>query len=549
MSQRIGEMLIENGLLTGAGLAEALASARAQNEPLIRILLREGRVPEEPLLRLLAEQHHLPFARLRECEPEPAALKALTARQAAHYHVMPLRLSGTTLTLAVSNPFELGAVEDIGTLQGYRVERVVACAGEIQEAIRRHYGVGADTVDRILEDSAGPAEAMPQEESHDLEKALSDASVVNLVNQMLQQAIAERATDLHFERYRDEIRVRRRVDGLLHDTPVPTALGQLYPAIIARIKLMGGLNIVERRLPQDGRARVRIGARDYDLRISVMPTLHGENVVVRILPTHLMIRFEELGLGPRHRDLLETLLRQPHGIIFVTGPTGSGKSTTLYACLNRLNTSERKIVTIEDPVEYELKGVTQTPVQPRIDLTFARALRGMLRHDPDIMMVGEVRDRETAEITIQTALTGHLVFSTLHTNDAAAAAVRLIDMGIDPYLVASTVRAFIAQRLVRVLCPACKEPAPADVQGRIFYRARGCSHCSQTGFFGRVAIYEFMMVSRSIQELILHKASAPQVRDQAIAQGMVTLADDGWEKVAAGITTAEEVLRVTQLPD
>ncbi len=502
-------------------------------------------------MRLLAEQQRLPFVRLREVEPEPAALKALTARQAVHYQAMPLRLAGTTLTLAVSNPFESGVIEDIGTLQGYKVERVVACAGEIQEAIRRHYGVGSDTVDRILEDTpgGGPAEAAPLEESHDLEKALADASVVNLVNQMLQQAIAERATDLHFERYRDAVRVRRRVDGVLHDTPVSPALGQLYPAIVARLKLMGGLNIVERRLPQDGRSRVRIGARDYDLRLSVMPTLHGENVVARILPTHLMIRFEELGLGPRHRDLLESLLRQPHGIVFVTGPTGSGKSTTLYACLNRLNTADRKIVTIEDPVEYELKGVTQTPIQPRIDLTFARALRGMLRHDPDIMMVGEVRDRETAEITIQTALTGHLVFSTLHTNDAASAAVRLIDMGIDPYLVASTVRAFIAQRLVRVLCPACKEPAPPDAQGRIFHRARGCSRCNGTGYFGRVAIYEFLMVNRAIQDAILRKASAGQVRDQAVAQGMTTLLDDGWEKVAAGVTTAEEVLRVTQLAD
>jgi type II secretory ATPase GspE/PulE/Tfp pilus assembly ATPase PilB-like protein len=306
---------------------------------------------------------------------------------------------------------------------------------------------------------------------------------------------------------------------------------------------MAGLDIVERRLPQDGRARVRIGRKEYDLRISVVPTLHGEDIVIRILPTTMLLSLEELGLSPRHLALMEELIREPHGIILVTGPTGSGKSTTLYACLSRLNVRERKIITIEDPVEYELRGVTQTQVNPRIGLTFARTLRSMLRHDPNVMMVGEVRDRETAEITIQTALTGHLVFSTLHTNDAASGAVRLVDMGIDPYLITSTVRAFLAQRLVRVICAACKESCAGE-RGTL-YRGKGCRECNYTGYRGRIGIFEFLIMNREIERLILNRASAGEIRDKATSLGMATLAEDGWEKAAQGATTAEEVLRAT----
>jgi type II secretory ATPase GspE/PulE/Tfp pilus assembly ATPase PilB-like protein len=367
--------------------------------------------------------------------------------------------------------------------------------------------------------------------------------VIKLVNQILHQAITDRATDIHFEVYRDDVTLRRRIDGILYDTPVSRNMAALYPAIISRIKLMAGLNIVERRLPQDGRARVNIGSHQFDLRVSVVPSVHGENIVIRILPTSMLFSMEQLGLSSDHLHILTDLIQLPHGIVFVTGPTGSGKSTTLYACLTRLNTRDHKIITIEDPVEYEIKGIMQTQVNPRIDLTFARALRSMLRHDPDIMMVGEVRDRETAEITIQTALTGHLVFSTLHTNDAASAAIRLLDMGVDPYLIASTVRAFVAQRLVRVVCEHCREWI--EIHGRRCSRGRGCPQCNGTGYRGRVAISEIMQVLPEIQDLILRRATARDIRQQAVALGMKTLAADGWDKIEKGITTVEEVTRTT----
>jgi type II secretory ATPase GspE/PulE/Tfp pilus assembly ATPase PilB-like protein len=306
---------------------------------------------------------------------------------------------------------------------------------------------------------------------------------------------------------------------------------------------MSGLNIVERRMPQDGRTRVKIGASEYDLRISIVPAIHGEDVVIRILPSAMIFDLAELGFQRGHLDAMEDLISTPHGIIFVTGPTGSGKSTTLYACLSHLNTRERKIITIEDPVEYELRGLTQTQVNPKIGLTFAHSLRGMLRHDPDVILVGEVRDRETAEIAIQTAMTGHLVLSSLHTNDAAGGAVRLTDMGIDPFLIASTVLVFAAQRLVRVICPECRETYESD--GNTLFRGKGCRNCNQSGFHGRVAICELLPLVPEIRQMILERASAKDVRDRADALGMTTMVSDGWDKVAQGITTAEEVLRVT----
>ena len=543
MAPRLGERLVEEGILTAPQLEIAVRLSRERNESLVRTLVRERFVPEARLLEALARQQGLPFLTLRETVVEPAAVAALSARFVSHYRVMPVRLAGGVLTVALSNPFDLSAVEDIESSLGLRVASALACEADILESIQRHYGVGAETVERFLADEPRQAAAGIVEPSHDLDLRADDASVVTLVNQLLQQAIADRATDIHFETYRDDVLTRRRIDGVLYDTPVSKQMATLYPAIISRIKLMAGLNIVERRLPQDGRARVTIAGQPYDLRVSVVPSIHGENIVIRILPTVMLFSLEHLGFSPAPLALLLDLLRLPHGIIFVTGPTGSGKSTTLYACLSRLNAREHKIITIEDPVEYEIKGIMQTQVNPRIDLTFARALRSMLRHDPDIMMVGEVRDRETAEITIQTALTGHLVFSTLHTNDAPSAAIRLLDMGIDPYLISSTVRAFLAQRLVRVVCEGCREWYEAG--GRRMSRGRGCRQCNGTGYHGRVALCEVMTLVPQLQDLILKRTSAREIRDRAVKLGMVTLAADGWDKVAHGITTADEVLRVT----
>jgi type II secretory ATPase GspE/PulE/Tfp pilus assembly ATPase PilB-like protein len=369
--------------------------------------------------------------------------------------------------------------------------------------------------------------------------------VVRLVDQLIHQAIQDRATDIHIEAYSDAVVVRRRIDGILYDTKVAEKTGVLYPAIVSRIKLMARLNIVETRLPQDGRSRVTVGRSRYDLRISVIPTTHGENIVIRILPAKMLLSFEELGFSPHNMKIMTELVGQPHGIVFVTGPTGSGKSTTLYACLSALNTSERKIVTIEDPVEYEIRGLSQLQINPQIGLSFAGALRSMLRHDPDVMMVGEVRDGETAEITIQTALTGHLVLSTLHTNNASSAAVRLLDMGVDPYLVASSVRAFIAQRLVRVICQSCR--TSDEYKGKKAYRGVGCDKCGKTGYNGRVAICEILPLTEEIQGLIMDRATSAEIERAAVSAGMTRLADDGWAKVADGVTTPDEVIRVISL--
>lgn len=537
--------LIKRGLVSREDLDRALTLSRESFKPLPSVLVDSGLVSEMGLLQTMADLHGLEFVQIADLTADKAAIRSVSAKLASHYAIVPIKLEDSTLTIAVSNPLDMASVEDIETNLGLQVERVFACRADILAALRKYYGVGADTVERILADSDDHEGTAAQEESHDLEKMAEDASVVRLVNQLLQEAINDRATDIHFEVHRDQVIVRRRIDGILYDTSIPGKIALLYPAIVSRIKLMSNLNIVERRLPQDGRARVKIGQDNYDLRISVVPAIHGEDIVIRILPSTMLFNLPQLGFSGTHLKALEELVARPHGILFVTGPTGSGKSTTLYACMSRLNTRERKIITIEDPVEYELSGITQTQINPKLGLTFAHALRSMLRHDPDVMMVGEVRDKETADIAIQTAMTGHLVLSTLHTNDAASAAVRLIDMGIDPYLITSTVQVFIAQRLVRIICDNCKESYEAD--GRTLHRGVGCKSCNNTGYRGRLAIAEFLPLVDDIQELILQKASAKAVRDMADSLGMATLAMDGEEKVASGQTTVEELLRVTSI--
>jgi type II secretory ATPase GspE/PulE/Tfp pilus assembly ATPase PilB-like protein len=452
-------------------------------------------------------------------------------------------------------------LEDLETNLGYLVEEHFATTADIREAIRKHYGVAADTVERILDrekpDTEG-GKGSSLEKVEDLEKLSEDASVIRLVNQILHQAITDRATDVHIELYRDEVMLRYRIDGILYSAEIPEKIKYLHAAIVSRIKVMSGLDIIEKRLPQDGRAKVRIGDKDYDLRVSTIPTLYGESVVIRILPLTMLFNISDLGMAPKDVDIVDKLLSKPYGLFFVTGPTGCGKSTTLYSWLTKLNTRQRKIVTIEDPVEYELKGVAQAQVNPRIDMTFARLLRSMLRHDPNVMMIGEVRDFETAEIAIQAALTGHLVFSTLHTNDAASGITRLMDIGVEPYLVISSVSAFIAQRLVRVICPKCKvsykispeqtaliQPLPVQ-SSDIFWKGKGCPACRNTGYLGRTGLFEILVLNGKIGELIAKKTSAAIMKTAAIEQGMHTLRQDGLEKAQAGITTIEEVIRVTQ---
>ena len=545
MIAELKDRLLERGLIDSRQLEEAVDRTRRLRVPLATVLLDQHLVDEDALLEVLAELYRMEFLRLRDATIEPAAVQCVSAKLAAHYGVMPVRLKGRHLTLAVANPLDMAASEDIETNLGLTVDRVLAPRSEILEALRRHYGVGADTVERILADALPREASETVEESHDLEKMAEDTSVVKLVNQLFQEAIVNRATDIHFEVYRDGVVARRRIDGVLYDTSVPEKIRLLYPAIVSRIKLMSGLNIVERRMPQDGRARVRVGTSEFDLRISIVPAIHGEDVVIRILPATMIFDLGSLGFSETQVHSMEEFVKTPHGILFVTGPTGSGKSTTLYACLSKLNTRDRKIITIEDPVEYEIRGITQTQVNPRIGLTFSHSLRSMLRHDPDVILVGEVRDRETAEIAIQTAMTGHLVLSSLHTNDAAGGAVRLIDMGVDPYLITSTVNVFVAQRLVRLICTNCRERYEAD--GRELFRGRGCRACNASGYHGRMAICEILPLTHEIRELIGARASAKDIREEADRLGMATLVQDGWDKVAAGLTTAEEVLRVTAL--
>jgi type II secretion system protein E len=577
MTLRLGEILIEKGIITPQELEIAVKKQEETKELLGQVLISMGVVTERKLLQVLAEQQGVRFLDLKEIQIDPKAVETVPAKFTWHYKVMPIKMDGNVLTVAIANPFDMWPIDDLETNLGYRVEKVLATTPDILEAIKKYYGIGADTVERILAEEPKKAKGQKvieaKEKVEDLEKMAEVASVIKLVNQILQEAIKDRATDVHIEHFRNELHLRYRIDGILYDRQAGGNIQYLYSAIISRIKVMSGLDIVERRLPQDGRARVKIANKEYELRVSVIPTLYGENIVVRILPTTMLFSIADLGMSPQDLKTLEGLIAKPHGIIFLTGPTGSGKTTTLYACLSRLNTYEKKIITIEDPIEYELKGISQSQVNSKINLTFARMLRSVLRHDPDIMMVGEVRDFETADITIQTALTGHLVFSTLHTNNSASGATRLMDIGVEPFLIASSVEAFIAQRLVRKICPKCKEKVkmtespslrgrrsrpkqsqkkeiasvvPPGLPRNDVYRGKGCKVCNNTGYFGRTGIYEILKVNEEIRKLILQKASSDVIKESAVKIGMRTLRQDGWEKALAGITTPEEVMRVTQ---
>jgi type II secretory ATPase GspE/PulE/Tfp pilus assembly ATPase PilB-like protein len=560
MALRLGDILVEKGLISKDDLSKALDLQQNEKTFLGQVLVVQGLVVESDLLEALSEQQGLSFVKLRDRVILDSVVRLVPAKFVRHYTIMPISFADEVLTIAVSNPFDMWPVDDLESNLGYRVERVLATSADIAECIQKHYGVAADTIERIL--TADTATEIPEdEETEDLERMAENASVVKVVNQILQEAIRGRATDIHFERFRGEVRLRYRIDGILRGAPVSENIRYLYPAVISRIKILSGLDIIERRLPQDGRGKVKVGGKEYDLRISVMPTMHGENVVIRVLPTTMMFDLTDLGLAAADRETLESLIHTPHGILFVTGPTGSGKSTTLYACLSQLNQTERKVVTIEDPVEYELAGVSQVQVNTKIGLDFARTLRSMLRHDPDVIMVGEIRDAETASIANRAALTGHLVLSTLHTNDAASGVTRLVDIGLEPYLVASSVRAFLAQRLVRKVCSHCAQEMSMDpdvlaqfeykgkrAAGSIKYRkGLGCDECGHTGYLGRTAIYEILLVDDKIRRLITEKTSADIIKSAAINAGMQPLRSNGFQKILDGVTTPEEVLRVTAL--
>jgi general secretion pathway protein E/type IV pilus assembly protein PilB len=439
-----------------------------------------------------------------------------------------------------------------------KLKPVLAPGEAIRREMKKHLGVGADTIDTLDEDAPLQVVDESGEEDSNLDSAAEDASIIKFVNQVLTDAIELRASDIHLEPFEDELRIRYRIDGVLQEVPVPAQIKRFQPAIVSRVKILSHLNIAEKRLPQDGRIKIRLADNEVDIRVSIIPMLHGEAVVMRLLRQKAtLLGIEQLGLGGPEFKSFKHVLTLPHGIILVTGPTGSGKTSTLYTALAAINDSIRKIITIEDPIEYQLRGINQIQVSEKSGLTFARGLRSILRHDPDVILVGEIRDQETAQIAVQASLTGHLVFSTLHTNDAPGALTRLVDMNVEPYLVASSLEAVLAQRLVRVLCPACKVEDtsvttaalkeqvgfPGDVK---IFRAVGCGECRNTGYHGRHAIFEWMDMTNEIRHLVLKNASSGEIREAAIRSGLRSLSDDGWRLIGQGVTTVEEVMRVTK---
>ena len=561
----LSRALINSGLIKKAALEAILKEIVGSGEGFISALVRRRVAGEEEILNILAKELKIPYVNLKKSLIEKSIIEKIPIKFADYYKLMPIKIEGKKLTVACSEPLDVGTQDNIRMILGYEIEFVLARQSDISEMFKKYYGLGAETVEKILAQvpvEQVQAKELAGEAIEDIEKLAEDASVIKLVNQIILEAYRSRATDIHIEPYRDKIKLRYRIDGMLYNAPVPPQIKQFLFPILSRIKIMSNLNILERRLPQDGKAVVNVQNQTLDLRISFMPTPYGESVVIRILPMNMLFGLKKLGLPPADLKIFNDLVKRPHGITFITGPTGSGKTTTLYACLTEINTDEQKIVTIEDPVEYEIEGVTQIQVMPNIGLDFGRALRSILRHDPDIMMLGEVRDLETAEIAIRVALTGHLVFSTLHTNDAASGITRLINIGLEPYLVASSVEAFIAQRLVRIICPECKEEDKSEVpelkeqiakdlglgsKDEIkIYKGRGCEKCNSTGFYGRTAIYEILLVDEAIKNLILKKATSEQIKKTAVSRGMYSLRKNGWKKVLAGITTPDEVMKITQ---
>jgi len=512
---------------------------------------------EEDVLRWLAGEYDVSFTALDDVEPDRQLLSLFPARILLKEELLPLRRVNGSVEIATSRLFATQGLDALKTLTGLSLKPVLTPSETLQRELKKRLGVGADTMGELAEDSALQV-VDEAKDDNDLDVDAEDASIIRFVNQVLRDAIELRASDIHLEPFEHEFQIRYRVDGVLQSIPVPTQIKRFQPAIVSRLKILSHLNIAEKRLPQDGRIKIRLDKNDVDIRVSVIPMLHGEAVVLRLLRQNsTLLGMAEMGMDARELKSFRRVLGLPHGIILVTGPTGSGKTTTLYTALNEINDQVRKIITIEDPIEYQLKGINQIQVSEKAGLTFARGLRSILRHDPDVILVGEIRDRETAQIAVQASLTGHLVFSTLHTNDAPGAVTRLIDMGVEPYLVASSLEAVLAQRLVRVLCKHCKQPdtspTTAAIKAQIgipanqtVFRAVGCRECRNTGYHGRHAIFEWMDIDNELRQLVLKNVSAGEIAALAKKNGLRVLSEDGWRLVRNGITTPEEVLRVTK---
>jgi general secretion pathway protein E len=554
--------LLEQGTISSETLDKAREKQR-DGKGLGDVLLEMGAIDSGTWARTIAEHFGLPFTeKLPEDSEILPLISPLPINFAKRCQLLPVADDGGAVVVATADPANLGALDDMRLLLRKPIRVLVAPAPVIIDAINRVYDMASGSASELmdgLDEERLDLMATDLEEPRDLLESDDEAPIIRLVNSLLFQAAKDRASDIHIEPFERDLAVRFRIDGVLYDILSPPK--RFQPVITSRVKIMAGLNIAEKRLPQDGRIRIRLAGKDIDIRVSIVPTAFGERVVMRLLDkSTTVLRLEELGLvGPKH-DMVSRLIKQSHGIILVTGPTGSGKTTTLYAALSKINTIDKNIITIEDPIEYQLHGIGQIQVNPKIELTFASGLRSILRQDPDVIMVGEIRDLETAEIAIQAALTGHLVFSTLHTNDSFGAMTRLLDMGIEPFLVSSSVIAVMAQRLVRRVCSACREPyqpsreeleelsiAPQRLIGRTVYKSsQGCNQCKRTGYRGRTGIHELLVVDDEIRGLVMKSADAASIRRAATARGMNTLREDGADKVLDGITTIEEVLRVTQ---
>jgi general secretion pathway protein E/type IV pilus assembly protein PilB len=551
--------MVDQGLIDES-VARGISGLLAEGEPPSRAFTACG-VADDALLRFLARELGLPFVELEQQEVSKEFLAQFPARILLDKHIVPVKGDDSELLAVTSNPFDTSAIDELRLATGRDFVVALAPLVEIDRCIKRYLGVGADTVQSMISEAGENGLRvidMDADDDMDLTQAAEGASIIRFVNQILTEAIELRATDVHIEPYEETLRVRYRIDGVLQEASIAREIKQFQAAIVSRLKILAKLDIAEKRVPQDGRIKIVINGREIDVRVSVIPMLHGEAVVLRLLDrSSVLLGLEKLGMSERDLGIMRLICERPHGIILVTGPTGSGKTTSLYAALSQINDVQRNIITIEDPVEYQLHGVNQIQVSTKAGLTFASGLRSILRHDPNVVLIGEIRDNETAEIAIQASLTGHLVFSTLHTNDAPSALTRLVDMGIEPYLVASSLEAILAQRLVRVICPECKEPMTdsevmplrrrfGEQLPAVLYKSVGCQRCQGTGYHGRIGIFEMMMVTNEIRSLILENTSAQELRKVAARQGMRSLRDDGFRQLHSGRTTVQEILRVTK---
>ena len=538
--QRISENRAAN---PGMGLAEAA--------------VKFGGSKEIDFLAAVGKSLGLETVNLERQHPNPDALTKLPASAVYQYNVLPFKTDGTSLTIVTSDPFDTAAADGLRLVAGCPIKTALAPKEEVEKAVKKYYGVGADAIEKMIEDGRYSVdEDIGAMTKIDVNEMGEEASIVKFVNQIIAEADRQGATDIHIEPQETELRIRYRIDGMLHKVDVPPQLNRLKSAIISRIKVMANLDIAEKRLPMDGRIGIRIAGQDIDIRVSTMPAAYGESISLRLLAkSGNFVKMDDLGFNERDYAVVNKIIHRPNGIFLVTGPTGSGKSTSLYSFLSEVNKIDVRIMTAEDPIEYHMAGINQVQMQSEIGMTFARALRAFLRQDPDIIMVGEIRDRETAEIAINASLTGHMVFSTLHTNDAAGAFPRLIDMGVEPFLIASAVAGVMGQRLCRRLCPQCKKEVPLDMkyysldtppERNTVFEPAGCDVCTRTGYKGRRALFEVLEVDEDIEGAIVRRENATQIRNISLSKGMKTLREDGWAKVFAGVTSVKEILRVTE---